>query len=352
MPDPRHALPSPRPTSPLRLPCAWQTKEVFIKKYCFRQSIEETIVKLHEKIKGGEIKIVDGHMPHEAYTAVSEAGKSMTAHDFSGPVHTVQTTGSDDPSYSSSMDSAARSSYTPDGGLSAAAAAQSRRDKYRKEHAFTRSFSVQECVTCGECRDVCGSSTYKGVGIFSYLNDITRDPPAQYCDPVGGSDAAAPTRHFVPGGHGRFARVPRPPVGWRGLRELALGNGEREPEGGFGVAQTPDLAPLKAALRVVFAEEKKLAEGQEKVLKDAEGRHQGFLPTRRPSPKVFGFLTRSQIKECLRKKAGFSPRVLTDDVLMYSDTVIDELCVESDHSYQSSSDASYVHGSWGMLKLK
>ena len=39
-----------------------QKKEVFVKKYCFRQSIEETIVKLHEKIKSGDVKIVDGKM--------------------------------------------------------------------------------------------------------------------------------------------------------------------------------------------------------------------------------------------------------------------------------------------------
>ena len=39
-----------------------QTKEVFVKKYCFRESIEETIVKLHEKIKSGDVKIVDGKM--------------------------------------------------------------------------------------------------------------------------------------------------------------------------------------------------------------------------------------------------------------------------------------------------
>ena len=81
------------------------------------------------------------------------------------------------------------------------------KDKYRKDHSWTRSFSVQECVTCGECRDVRGLSTYTGCGLFAYLNGLTRDPPAGHNHAAGEADAGS-SKHFTPGGHGRFARVP------------------------------------------------------------------------------------------------------------------------------------------------
>ena len=119
-------------------------------------------------------------------------------------------------------------------------------------------------MSCGLCRNVRGNSTYEGSGIFAYLNSLTRDPP-----PLGstrqqwrhtsdgdaeGAEGPPSGRHFMPGGVGRFARIPRPPVGWKGMREHALENGEPAPEGGFGRAQMPDLKHLRAAVGLAYIE--------------------------------------------------------------------------------------------------
>jgi len=40
--------------------------QVLIKRFCFRNSIEEAVVDLHAKIKDGSVKLVDGKFPKEA----------------------------------------------------------------------------------------------------------------------------------------------------------------------------------------------------------------------------------------------------------------------------------------------
>lgn len=40
-----------------------QTKEVFVKKLCYRDSIDGAIVELHKKIKSGKVSIVDNLFP-------------------------------------------------------------------------------------------------------------------------------------------------------------------------------------------------------------------------------------------------------------------------------------------------
>ena len=37
-----------------------QTRDVLIKRFCFRKTVEENIVKLHDEVKAGRIQIVDG----------------------------------------------------------------------------------------------------------------------------------------------------------------------------------------------------------------------------------------------------------------------------------------------------
>ena len=91
----------------------------------------------------------------------------------------------------------------------------------------------------GHCRDIRGTSTYTGKGLFSYLNGLTRDPPSSQA-------TADDADHLVPGGSGRFRSIPRPPPNWRGMEESVLDNGEKDGGSGFGEAVTPpDLSLLK-----------------------------------------------------------------------------------------------------------
>ena len=40
-----------------------QTKDVLVKRFAFRNSLEDNIIQLHAAIKAGTIPIVDGHIP-------------------------------------------------------------------------------------------------------------------------------------------------------------------------------------------------------------------------------------------------------------------------------------------------
>ena len=55
-----------------------QTKDIFIKRYAFRDSIEEATNKLHERIKAGTIKMRDGTFPPEAYALFKQNGPSAS----------------------------------------------------------------------------------------------------------------------------------------------------------------------------------------------------------------------------------------------------------------------------------
>ena len=155
---------------------------------------------------------------------MSDAAKSMMTHDFSGPIHAAQEAAGFDFSYQSSD----FFSYSYDA-----------QKKYESRNCWTRACQEQECLTCGLCRDVRGTSTYTGKGLFSYLNGLTRDPPSTQA-------TADDTTHVIVGGTGRFSSVPRPPPNWRGLDESTLDNGEKDGGSGFGAASTPpDLSLLK-----------------------------------------------------------------------------------------------------------
>lgn len=208
-----------------------QTKEIFIKRYCFRATIEEAIIALHAQIKNGTIKIVDGHMPHTANKIMADACTAHVQHDLQGPVHDLECHGCEEPIQADS-----RIFQSQGVGW---------KDTYRKENTWRRVYKIQECVVCGAARDVKGTSRWSGTGIYEYLNGNTRDPATSH-------DTPTDYTHFLPGGHGRFARMPRPPNGWFGLHEYTLDNGEAEPEGGFGDAPLPDLEPLKRAIARAF----------------------------------------------------------------------------------------------------
>ena len=112
-----------------------QTREIFIKRYCFKSSVEEYIIKLHEKIKTGDIKIQDGHVPYEANDIMLKAaGDDAKQHAFTGPVHDMKMDGHDNPHHAPVEVQKQNQAY---------------KDSYRKQNWWTRSYKSQECVTCG-----------------------------------------------------------------------------------------------------------------------------------------------------------------------------------------------------------
>lgn len=235
----------------------------FIKKYCFKDSIEEAIVALHEKIKSGDVKVVDGRfVGTAANNVISDAGKSMTPHSFDGPVHDTHI------SRRESGSNVIGINFITD-----ARERESLQKKHEQDNQWQRWFKVRECKFCGRCQDVPGSSTYSGTGLFSYLNDLTRDPPLskETCFQVG---------------TGRFAAVPRPPTGWMGLQKDHLDNGEDEPEDGFGEAPAHhDLSVLKEAILKVY--DVKLRDAKKATADSIE--YQKSLARANPNPAMAAF---------------------------------------------------------------
>ena len=43
-----------------------QTQDIFIRRYCFRDSIEEAVCAMHEQIRRGAFRVLDGRFPPEA----------------------------------------------------------------------------------------------------------------------------------------------------------------------------------------------------------------------------------------------------------------------------------------------
>ena len=162
-----------------------QDKEIFIKRYAFKSSIEEAVIKLHEKIKDGTIKIRDGVFPQEAIKLMSQAGAAMP-HDFTGPVFD-RTMGVDCVKY--------RPYHS---NISA---------KFSTDNSWTRECKEQACACCGLRRIVKGSSKWSGTGIYAYLNDIgVAEPPFQ---PNGWDVDGQKHAHMS-----YWERVPPPPAGW------------------------------------------------------------------------------------------------------------------------------------------
>ena len=50
-----------------------QTKDVLIKRFAYRDSLDESICKLHEAIRRGEVKVVDGQIPAAGIKIITAA---------------------------------------------------------------------------------------------------------------------------------------------------------------------------------------------------------------------------------------------------------------------------------------
>ena len=168
-----------------------QTRDIFIVRYAFRDSIEAATCALHDKIKSGEIVVRDGKFPpraHELFKQFGPAGKlfqrvaDASPHDSSGT-----------------------------GLIDWEGATQAPRRKpgvAPKLSGWTRQCFEEECTLCGARRLAPGSSTWRGTGIYSYLND----EPYHHADPP-----------VVGSGVGVFGVVPRPPDQWMPERFASRG---------------------------------------------------------------------------------------------------------------------------------
>ena len=135
----------------------------------FRDSIEEAVMALHEKIKTREIALTDGRFPTEAHALFRTHG-APNPHDFSGPVHECKES-SDNERVTGSCYSSAFG-YVP------------------RDSSVSREYRLQECTLCSHCIAVSGSSKWCGTGTFAYLQGDTRDPPYR---------GAVPQRPVAPG---------------------------------------------------------------------------------------------------------------------------------------------------------
>ena len=62
-----------------------QEQDCYIRRFAFKDSIEEAVIELHDNIKAGTVKVVDGQMDKTASQEVLQAfQKDKVTHDHSG----------------------------------------------------------------------------------------------------------------------------------------------------------------------------------------------------------------------------------------------------------------------------
>ena len=182
-----------------------QTRDIFIKRYCFRDSIEAATVALHEKLRAGDFKICDGKFPEEAHELFKAHGPAGALFKPRGEPQSKELEG--------------------EGLLDWQGATRPPRSKKGqkapklKPSTWTRKCTEEECRLCGVCRISPGSSVWSGTGIFSYLNGPEWQTPGR--DPPAFDQGAGP-----------FRAVPAPPEGWQperfGNSRVALLNTKAE----------------------------------------------------------------------------------------------------------------------------
>ena len=126
-----------------------QKKEVLVKRFVFRQSIEEAILDLHAKISSGDVVMTDGKFPQSAVELFQKHGVDQP-HDY---------VPDEDGVYVDKTLDEGRLCYMDNSGNS----------RYGKR--------VQEapCRTCGLVHEEKGTTTWWGKGYYSYLDGATTD---------------------------------------------------------------------------------------------------------------------------------------------------------------------------------
>jgi SWI/SNF-related matrix-associated actin-dependent regulator of chromatin subfamily A3 len=150
-----------------------QTKEVHIKRFAFRNSIDEAISGLHTKIKSGEIVIEDKVLPKEARKHFLDSGISQPhAADPNVQGTEVLQTGRNEHfdlgefGYADGREwvpAALQSYWNPPAGVSRPDA-----------HGFI--YRKAPCLCCGRPQEVKDSLRWWGEGNMSWLNGHTGDP--------------------------------------------------------------------------------------------------------------------------------------------------------------------------------
>ena len=161
-----------------------QTQDIFIRRYCFRDSIEEAVCAMHEQIRRGAFRVLDGRFPPEADELFRRYGPAASLFRRRAEAQGKMLQGE---------------GLLDWGGALKRPAAKDASGKLVRlpPSRWTRACTEQECKLCGIRRIEPASSVWHGTGIFSYLQGDTRDPPR------------AGT------GVGAFREVPAPPANWQ-----------------------------------------------------------------------------------------------------------------------------------------
>ena len=213
-----------------------QEKDCFIKRYAFRDSIEEAVVALHEKIKAKEIAVVDGRVDQSASRAALDAFmRDKVTHSFTGvqrerkekqqgsrhdsgiptaleewwqSIHPVEWWDKRrDYRYSSSIDPGQTKSRQQLYGEVEKA--------FKEENGYEVACKQAACVFCGSYKDLPGTFSWTGTGCYAYLAGDRRDPPDR-----------AQRREITLNYESQWVHeVPRPPNGWLGLPVKHTDNG-------------------------------------------------------------------------------------------------------------------------------
>jgi SWI/SNF-related matrix-associated actin-dependent regulator of chromatin subfamily A3 len=131
-----------------------QSKEVLIKRFAYKKSIEEAVLALHAKIRGGELELTGGTFPKEALACLRQHGVTQP--------HTM-----DSGAPATKAQRRYRSGNGPNmrrhGGLSGM--------DYGRE-VFTK-----PCRACGKAVEMPGTSIWWGNGCMAYLEGNREDVP-------------------------------------------------------------------------------------------------------------------------------------------------------------------------------
>ena len=132
-----------------------QSKEVLVKKFVFRDSIDDAIHQLHAKIKAGEITMCeDGGFPTEALALFRKAGVAQPhVADKKAPVVTTQRR------YRSNLKRNWRT-YGGQGGFD-----------------YGKAVDTRPCLCCGKPVELPGTSVWWGKGRLAYLDGNKEETP-------------------------------------------------------------------------------------------------------------------------------------------------------------------------------
>ena len=206
-----------------------QEKDCFIKRLAFKDSIEEAVIMIHNKIRNKEIAVVDGVVDSAASSkAMREYAANMTTHDRTGGPTRMRTgSGEADATYVNiklvhgkgakpEWSHSSEMVKTKKGQKSRSNIWREECEAFEKANTFSYTCRQRACVCCGLYADEPGSFKWKGTGMFAYLNGYTCDLQPVH-DSYSYFEAMA------------FRKVPRPPDGWMGLRPEQTNNGRELP---------------------------------------------------------------------------------------------------------------------------